>query len=232
MNMVKQDWKGILIQSENRTEIYRGIFQKLNINDVAEIKSSGWSQVDAKKVGEVVRLSSKKPLVIGRDHHLMACVGNCSVDYVYFDAHSDDNRGEWNNLFTCATFINYMEGQHYVAGVGEGIFPNGEKTVWFRHNEADKIVEVPFRDNIFLSYDIDVFHPSVTTAHEWGESGRMFPQQVKDLSNRIVGGRNLVGMNVASYNPCKEAHQNYKTVDVIIDLLRPLIETEKVGDRT
>lgn len=220
--MAKEDWKGILVPSENCAEIYRMIFQSLGIKNITEVKGSGWPQVDAKKVGEVAKLSTKKPLVIGLGHHLMAYVGDDSVDYVYFDAHSDDNiKHGGNDPFSCLTFINYMQGRHYVTGIGEGVSPNGSKAKWFRHQEAETIGEVPFRDNIFLSYDVDVFDPSVTTAHGWGRSGRMFPQQVKDLSDRIAVGKKLVGMNVASYNPHTEADQNYKTVDMIVDLLRP-----------
>ncbi len=217
--MAKEDWKGILVPDEDCTEIYRKIFQELGINDVIEVEGSGWPQVGAKRVGEVAKSSSKKILLIGLGHHLMAYLGDDSVDYVYFDAHSDDNVND-GNPFSCATFINHMQGRHYVAGIGEGVYPNGHKARWFRHNEADKIVEVPFRDKIFLTYDVDVLDPSVTTAHGWGSGGRMFPQQVKDLSDRIVNGRNLIGMNVASYEPYREADRNYKTVDVIVDLLR------------
>ncbi len=218
--MAREDWNGILVPSEDCTDAYRRIFQELGITGITEVQGSGWPEVDAKKVGEVAKSSDKKSLVIGLGHHLMAYVGDDSIDYVYFDAHSDDNINGGNNPFSCATFINHMRGRHYVAGVGEGVYPNGSKARWFRHKEAEKIVEQPFRDKIFLSYDIDVFDPSVTTAHGWGNSGRMLPEQVKDLSTRIVEGRNLVGMNVASYKPHREAGENYKTVDVIVDLLR------------
>ena len=219
--MAREDWKGILVPSEDCTEVYRRIFQELGIDDVVEVKTGGGPLVEAQRVGEVAKSSSKKPLVIGLGHHLMAYVGDNSVDYVYFDAHSDDNINGGNNPFSCATFINHMQGRHYVSGVGEGVYPKGSRARWFRHSEAEKIVEIPFRDNIFLTYDVDVFDPSVTTAHGWGLCWRMFPQQVKDLSGRIIDGRNLIGMNVASYKPYREAEQNYKTVDVIVDLLRP-----------
>lgn len=219
--MASKNWQGILVPSEDCTEAYKRIFQELGIEDVVEVKTGGGPLVEAQRVGELVKLISKKPLVVGLGHHLMAYVGGDSVDYVYFDAHSDDNLNGENDPFNCANFINHMQGRHYVAGVGEGVYPTGNKTRWFRHNESEKIAEQPFRDKIFLTYDVDVFDPSVTTAHGWGPYGRMFPEQVKNLSSRIVEGRNLVGMNVASFKPYKEANQNYKTVDVIVDLLRP-----------
>lgn len=159
-------------------------------------------------------------MVIGLGHHLIAGLGKDSIDYVYFDAHSDDNINGDNTSFSCANFINFMAGKHYVVGVGRGVYPNGNKTRWFRCNEAEKISKQPLRDRIFLSYDIDVFDPSITTAHAWG-SGEMLPKQVKDLSAKITEGRNLVGMNVASYNPSKEANQNYKTIGIILDILQP-----------
>ena len=102
-------------------------------------------------------------------------------------------------------------------GVGEGVCPIGNKTKWLRYNEAEKIVDLPLGNKVLLSYDIDVFDPSITTAHNWGFSGRMFPEQVKDLSAKILEGRYLVGINVASYDPSKEVNENYKTVDIIVD---------------
>jgi len=50
----------------------------------------------------------------------------------------------------------------------------------------------------------------------------MFPEQARNLSANIAEGRNLIGMNVASYIPCKEAN-NYKTIEVIVALLQPRI---------
>jgi len=168
--MTKQDWKGILVPSKDCTEVYKRIFQELGIDDVVEVKTGGGPLVEAQRVGEVAKSSSKKPLVIGLGHHLMAYVRDDSVDYIYFDAHSDDYKITVGNAFSNASFINYMEGRHYVVGIGEWVDPANEsrtlKTRWFKHNEAKKITEQKFRDRIFLSYDIDVFDPSITKAHE------------------------------------------------------------------
>ena len=219
--MASKDWKGILVQREDCTEGYRRIFQELGIDDVVEVKTDGRPVLEAHRVEEVTKTSSKKPLVIGLGHHLMAYVGDDSVDYVYFDAHSDDKIVNGGATFCSGTFIVHMKGNHYVVGIGEGIYPTGGRTTKLKYHEAKNILGIPLRNNIFLSYDIDVFDPSITTAHGWGSGGRMFPEQVKDLSARIVEGRELIGMNVASYEPYKEADQNYKTVDIIVDLLRP-----------
>jgi arginase family enzyme len=231
--MPLEDWKGILIPTRKCAEAYRRIFIELGIADVVELERQPMlidEQEEARKVGDITKSTSKKVLIIGLDHHLMTYTPrpeDNSIDYIYFDAHSDD----WeNNIFGCGSFINYMKGRHYVVGIADDPYPEikrskrdwGNKTTWFRHSEANKIIEIPFRDKIFLSYDIDVFDSSVTTAHDFG-GGRMLPEQVKDLSNKIVKSRHLVGINIAEYRPSKEAEQNYKTVDVIVDLLLPLL---------
>lgn len=253
--MASDDWKGILVPSEDCTDIYRRIFQELGIDDVVEVKTGDGPLLEAQRVGDFAKSSSKRPLVIGLGHHLMAFVGDNSVDYIYFDAHSDDSpdsrkseilvseREIWNKTDVSGkyvksrkletrvvelpyslgpeTFICFMGGKHYVVGIGEGVYPKRRKTSWFRHDELEEVLNQNFRKNVFLSYDIDVLDPTVTTAHLWGNAGRMFPEQIKDLSSRIVMGRNLVGMNVASYYPRRETDQNYKTINVIVDLLRP-----------
>ena len=221
--MAAKEWQGLLVSNKGSNKAYKDILQKLGIDDIVEIELPLGPSIGARIVGNAVGLTNKKPLIIGLGHHLMAYVGDSSVDYVYFDAHSDDNVNEDNSRFDCSTFIHYMDGRHYVVGIGEGIHPRKDITKWFKHDEAEKIIEQTFRNNIFLSYDIDVFDSTVTKAHSWGDSGRMFPDQVKDLSLRIVGERNLIGLNVASYNPSLESNQDYKTVDIIVDLLKPLI---------
>jgi len=187
--MAIEDWKGILVSSEDCTEGYRRIFQELGINDVVVVEAGGCPLVETQRVGEVAKSSSKKPLVIGLGHHLMAYVGDNSVDYVYFDAHSDDSpdarkseilvseREIWDRTDVPGTyvksairqtksvvlpyslgpetFICFMEGNHYVVGIGEGVKPKGNRTKWFRHNEAKKIADMSLRDKVLLSYELE-----------------------------------------------------------------------------
>ena len=149
----------------------------------------------------------------------MAYMGDENVDYIYFDEHSDDNR--FVRDFNCGSFINYMKSdRHFVTGVGDNICPNGRIAKWYKASHFEKILDNEFRENIFLSYDVDVFDPCITRAHDWTHDGELFPEQVKDISERIVSGKNLVGLNVASYRADMERSDGYKTVDVIVDILK------------
>lgn len=249
--MVKEDWRGVLVARKDSTcrveadiyaredhtsyiEGYGRIFKGLGIDNVVTVEEDEGSldREEAKKVGEVVRLSAKKPLVIGFGHHLIADITDDSIDHVYFDTHTDDYD---EKEFSCGSFINFMRGRHYCIGAREQDFckRDGKKTILLRFDEPEKIVKQPFRNKIFLSYDTDVFHYSVTTAHCWIEAidrrerlmrfsyeGKMFPEQIKDLSAEIVEGRDLVGIAVVQYSPCDK---DYKTADIFVDLLKPLL---------
>lgn len=122
-----------------------------------------------------------------------------------------------------------MKGKHYCIGARTSDFCiKGKNVTLLKFDEPEGIVKQFFRNNIFLSYDIDVFHPKVTQAHQWsgvfygGFDGRMFPEQVKDLSLRVIAKRNLTGINVAEYIPFYE-REDYKTAKIIVDLLKPMI---------
>jgi arginase family enzyme len=225
--MATEDWKGILVPAEDCTKVYEEIFAKLGILDVIKVKTNKRLKLIAQEVGKIANSSYKKPLIIGLNHALMAYVDKDSTDFIYFDAHSDDGSlaGE-NPDFGCGTFIHFMDGRHYIVGVPLHCYPERmrKKAILIDRDEPQKILEQSFRDNLFLSYDIDVFHDSVTRASEWCDGlGRMFPEQVKDLSAKILQGRNLVGINVAEYLPFYERDNNYKTADLIVDLVKPLI---------
>jgi arginase family enzyme len=227
--MVKEDWRGYLVARENaRKQVLEGygkIFQGLGIDDVVRICEENISpEENARKVAEFVRTSNKKPLVIGLGHHLIAYVTNDLIDHVYFDAHIDDYR---NAGFHCGSFINFMQGRHFCIGANKFDFQHHKEgnAILLNFEELETIARFSFRRRIFLSYDTDVFHPSVTTALSevacaGGFAGRMFPQQVKDLSVRIVEGRDLVGLAVVEYSPYDE---DYKTADIFVDLLKPLL---------
>lgn len=232
--MVKENWKGISIPPKcrdgktNGADIYRRIFEELGITDITEFDRYEHEydlKEESELIGKIANSDSKKPIIIGSSHHLTAFAIDDSVDFVYFDAHSDDYSTE---IFHCGSFINFMCGKHYCIGARDSDFNNKDKrkVTLLKFDESEKIIGQPFRERIFLSYDIDVFHCDITMAHAWGDfgyEGRMFPEQVKDLSTKIVEGRDLIGINVAEYLPFYERSKDYKTAKLIVDLLKPLL---------
>ncbi len=248
--MAKKDWKAILVPSckfkkaYNGIEKYREIAERLGIKDIVEFEETGDAQTDAIAIGEIANSSNKKPLIIGLEHYLIAYIGKEpeSTDKIIFDAHADDEFApkvnELPNFFYDGSFVNFMKGDCYFMGIRDSEFQyksNAEKegrplgkSILLRYYESERIAKLLFKNKIFLSLDTDVFSPDVTTAHRWSEppfgyEGRMSFEQVRDLSSKIVQGRELVGMNIAEYAPFYDKDSNYRTINLIVDLLKPMI---------
>jgi len=241
-----EDWKGILIPCTiyNRSigyfkdgvDVYRKIFKKLGITRVVEWEFKNKEEEDLEKlaraVGTISNSDNKKSLIIGMDHSLTAFTGKNpeSIDYIFFDAHSDDG---WKDVFSCGSFVNFMKGDCYFIGVDEVRFKwkaeriDTGKSILLRPRE---IAKKQFKKRIFLSLDMDVFPIDITpanraNAYQWG-CGEMSPQQVKDISLNIIEGKELIGINVAEYVPCwdhKDTEKPHQTADLIVDLLTPLL---------
>lgn len=58
--MAKQDWIGILVPSEDCTEIYKRIFNELKI-DFIETEKSGWPQVNTQRAADATKKTDRKP---------------------------------------------------------------------------------------------------------------------------------------------------------------------------
>lgn len=230
--------KGIEDDYLIRGNVYKNIFEKLNVENVIEIRPSKYPHRDAKRVRKFIRKafieaaksSSKnpKPLIIGLDHSAMAyAFGDSSISYLYFDRHVDELNSKDLN---CASFINFMEGRHYVIGtshISETDKEAKDNLFFFGNNRRDlkkakKVLQKELSSKVFLSVEMDVLDPRFTTAHEFDKDGKMSPRQIKRLSENLLRGRELVGMNVSAYDPCLE-HPNYKTVNIIVDILKPFI---------
>lgn len=251
--MATEDWVGIIVPHLNKghevcTEVYRDILTELGIYDVEIVEPalnrhdySKLRKLECERVADIVDLTRKKPLIIGRDHELMTYAVPMGKnvkhpDCVYFDAHNDDwppfERDGTRTSFDCTTFITYMSGRHFVVGIGEGPmcnnhYENGIKSVKLRHYEAKRILEQPISPEFFLSVDIDVMHPSLTKAHRFKECnglypGKMNPEQIKGLISELLKGRELIGMNNASYCPYRE-RPDFATADLIVDIMKPFL---------
>lgn len=226
--MVTEDWKGYIVTKGFRSELqsfggYNRIFQGLGIKDVEVVILEEGSQECARKLGDLVRSSSKKPIVTCFGHDLIAYLSDDSDDVVNFDAHSDDY-GEEN--LNHGSFVRFMRGRHICIGARESDYFDLEKRkpILLRYETPELIAKFPFRNQIFLSIDTDVFDPKVTTAHSIGDmtpyEGRMFPNQVSDLLRTIAANRTLTGIAIAEYYPFYEGD---KTDEIFVNLLKPIL---------
>ncbi|MBR9704353.1 hypothetical protein GOV12_03000 [Candidatus Pacearchaeota archaeon] len=226
--MAIEDWKGYIVANGFNPELqnfggYHRIFQGLGITDLEIVRFNDSNQECAKKLGELVRKSSKKPFVTCFGHDLITYLTDDTVDHVYFDAHSDDYSSD---DFNHGSFINFMQGRHICIGAREIDYPNrpDRNTTLLRCEDTDTIRSFPFRDRIFLSIDTDVFHPSVTTAHTIGEmtpyEGRLFPYQVRELLKIVTQKSETSGIALTEYFPF---YENDLTDEIFISLLRDFI---------
>lgn len=228
--MTPEDWKGYLVAPCLTLPIqyeqgYGRIFKGLGIKDIVRICEVHDShEANANQIAMIVQSSPKKFLLVGLGHQIITYLTDDTTDHVYFDSHTDDYG---LGLLHSGNFINFMKGRHFCIGARKNDYNNreGKKSTLLKFEEPEKITRFSFRKRMFLSYDTDVFHPSVTTAISetagaGGFEGRMFPKQVIDLSKRIIAGRDLVGVAVVEYSPYEK---DYKTADILTDLLKSIL---------
>jgi arginase family enzyme len=245
--MAADDWIGISVPGRNDSEyytgllaqrgvylgiddcprirgnVYRSILERLRVSDVVGIEPLGDSEAEALLVKKAVESARKKPLILALDHSAMGYVfADPSLSYLYFDEHMDDHFGEFGD----GTFINYMKGNHSVIGVELALNDNenvrGFRYRWYNNGSMKKAVQKRLENKVFQSVCVDVLHPRFTTAHGEMMRGRMSPKQIVKLSKEFLAGRELVGMNFSTYDPCME-HPVYRMADVVVDILKPML---------
>lgn len=231
--------KGIKDDHIIRSDVYKSIFEKLGVKNVTEVRPAKRPYSEATRVKKAVRKAfvnaakygskKPKPLIIGFDHSAMAyAFFDPDISYLYFDEHTDTLKSE---DFHCASFINFMGGKHYI--IGSSDIPKddgkaGDELIVFGGNRRDlkkakKVLQEKLGNKVFLSIELDVLRPRFTTAHEFDKDGKMSPRQIKRLSENLLKERELIGLNLSAYDPCIEHPRRYKTVDIIIDLIKPML---------
>ena len=72
------------------------------------------------------------------------------------------------------------------------------------------------RDNVYISFDCDVFDPSLVPATGTPEPGGLTWQQVQTLFKRLCVERNVVGLDVSEFLPIANTHCSEYTIAKLI----------------
>ena len=148
------------------------------------------------------------------------------VGIVHFDAHADTGAEQWGSLVGHGTPMRrlieegWVDGRNFVQVGLRGYWPGKETFDWMRERGlrwhtmveieergaeaviADAIAEaLDGPECIYLSVDIDVVDPGMAPGTGTPEPGGMLARELVRAVRQVVGGVELVGMDVVEVSP-------------------------------
>ena len=163
----------------------------------------------------------KIPIILGGEHSISAyAVKAAAAKYknlsiLHFDAHADLRdtlRGSKNN-HGCAMRRVYEICPNLVQVGLRSISKeeydfarnNGQlnKMHWAQKIELAEKIENQLKNNVYISFDVDVFDPGIMPATGTPEPGGMFWYEVTDILSRVCTDKNIVGVDVVELSPIK-----------------------------
>jgi agmatinase len=186
-----------------------------------EMLSSLVSQVLAEK---------KFPVVLGGEHSLtQGTVKGLSAKYkkfsiLHFDAHSDTRLdyylgGQYSHGAVMSQVLkNYPVAKLVQVGIRSFSNQDGEwdfrkklrrkiKTFWAwdKFSPVDVARAIPTRD-VFISFDVDAFDPSVMPSTGTPEPGGLLWWQTLEILKAVYKSKNVIGADVVELAPIKNLH--------------------------
>ncbi|MBI4053960.1 MAG: agmatinase [Candidatus Doudnabacteria bacterium] len=185
-----------------------------------------------KKLGRLVGqvLADKKfPVVLGGEHTLSFAVAQAlskkfaNLSVVHFDAHSDMRKSYEGNPYSHASVmyrvLKFLPVKRIVQiGIrnlsdldGELDFRDKQrariKTFWaWEKLSPQGIAEAIPTKNVFISFDVDVFDPSIMPSTGTPEPGGLTWWQTLKILKRIFMKKNVVGADIVELAPIKGLH--------------------------
>lgn len=208
-----------LYDIETKSEVYK---QGVYLADAIDEKSSPEAVVA--KVHKTVKeyiLRNKFVTIFGGEHSIsigtIRAFNECFDDLtvLHIDAHADlrsSYEGSTCN-HACAVYeasqtTNLVQVGIRSMDVAETTVMDPEKT-WFAHemvNEEywmDSVIEA-LGDNVFISFDLDAFDPSIMPSTGTPEPGGLLWYETLDFLRRVFEQRNVVGFDIVELCPREE----------------------------
>tara|TARA_Y100000310_G_scaffold309148_1_gene352995 strand:+ start:8180 stop:8920 length:741 start_codon:yes stop_codon:yes gene_type:complete len=221
----------IVFFNQKQREVYEDIVKSVGLSgtkfiDIVNNDLSYDRLMLAKRVGEVV--GEQKSVVIGEPHCLMTfCYNDEKTTSVLYDGHNDSYpfKDEGFPYFGNGSFLLERKGPTIIAGTIvfsdiKNIKTYRPRRARYARRIADRLEKMGAKD-IFLSFEVDVLHKKVTTAHGWNP-GHMSFEDVLDSSIEAIEGRNLRGINIAGYRPSRE-ESPYHTAELLKEYLNKTV---------
>ncbi|OAB79848.1 agmatinase [Cochleicola gelatinilyticus] len=215
-----------LYDIETKTEVYK---QGIHLTEPIEENSSPEAVVDAvHKMTKDFILRNKFVTVFGGEHSIsigtIRAFNECFDDLtvLHIDAHAD-LRKEYDGStcnHACAVYeasqnTNLVQVGIRSMDVSETTIIDEEKT-WFAHDMAgdeywmDNVIEA-LGDNVFITFDLDAFDPSIMPSTGTPEPGGLFYYETLEFLKQVFAERNVVGFDIVELCP----NENEKSSDFL-----------------
>lgn len=214
-------------------ELEKETYKEVGINTTAEIKPSKVADKFylplAEKVKEIVSLN-KFPVILGGEHTIS--VGGIlgvnekykSFSVLHFDAHADLRDSYEDNKFSHASAMRRVleqEGVKNLVSVGirnisneksEGsefdfykANPERIKIFWAKDKDSLNIEEIlnNLEENVYLTFDVDAFDPSIMPSTGTPEPGGLTWQEVFKILKPVFQKKNVIAVDVVELSPIK-----------------------------
>lgn len=215
-----------LFDIETRTEVYK---QGVHLTEPITENASPEAMVQAvhKKTKEMI-LRNKFVTIFGGEHSIsigtIRAFNECFDDLtvLHIDAHAD-LRKEYEGTkcnHACAVYeasqnTNLVQVGIRSMDVSETTVMDEDKT-WFAHDMAgdeywmDNVIEA-LGDNVFITFDLDAFDPSIMPSTGTPEPGGLFWYETLEFLKRVFDERNVVGFDIVELCP----DENEKSSDFL-----------------
>lgn len=163
----------------------------------------------------------KIPIILGGEHSISAYAVKAvaakyrNLSILHFDAHADlrDSFEGSKNNHACAMRRVYeicpnlvqvglrsISKEEYDFAKGKGQLG---KMHWAQKIEMAEKIENQLKNNVYISFDVDAFDPSIMPSTGTPEPGGMFWYEVTDILSRVCTDKNIVGVDVIELSPIK-----------------------------
>lgn len=215
-----------LFDIETKTEVYK---QGIHLTEPIKENSSPEAVVEAvHKMTKDFILRNKFVTVFGGEHSIsigtIRAFNECFDDLtvLHIDAHADlrkEYEGSTCN-HACAVYeasqkTNLIQVGIRSMDVSETTIIDEEKT-WFAHDMAgdeywmDNVIEA-LGENVFITFDLDAFDPSIMPSTGTPEPGGLFYYETLEFLKQVFAERNVVGFDIVELCP----NENEKSSDFL-----------------
>lgn len=208
-----------LYDIETESEVYK---QGIHLSEAITENSSPEAMVDAvhAKTKDFI-LRNKFVTIFGGEHSIsigtIRAFNECFDDLtvLHIDAHAD-LRKEYEGTkcnHACAVYeasqnTNLIQVGIRSMDIAETRVMDTDKT-WFAHDMAtdeywiDNVIEA-LGENVFITFDLDAFDPSIMPSTGTPEPGGLFWYETLDFLKQVFGEKNVVGFDIVELMPREE----------------------------
>ena len=227
--IISASWQVELFDEELEKETYK----EIGIYTTAEIKPSNdirkFYLPLAKKAKEIISLN-KFPIILGGEHTIS--IGGIlgmqdrykSFSVLHFDAHADLRNSYEKNKFSHASAMRRVleqEGVKNLVSLGirnisnnieEGsefdFYRKNQKRIkifWAKDKESLSVKEIleNLEKNVYLTFDVDVFDPSIMPSTGTPEPGGLLWYETLKILRQVFHEKNVIVADVVELSPLK-----------------------------